>query len=146
MKVEIRIDPARSEPVAVIFTDRVTPQLEALADRLSREDSPTLTAHTERGAVFLPLDGVIRLYAERQQVLAQTADGAYPVRQRLYELEERLAPHRFVRISNSEIVNARMITGMDFSLTGTIRLSLKGGVETYVSRRFVSRIRKQFEV
>ena len=56
------------------------------------------------------------------------------------------APHRFVRISNSEIVNARMITGMDFSLTGTIRMQLRGGIETYASRRYVPKIRKQFDV
>ena len=79
-------------------------------------------------------------------MLAQTAQGVFALRQRLYELEERLAPHRFVRISNSEIVNAAMITGMDFSLTGTIRLSLRGGLVTYASRRYVSRIRKQFDV
>ena len=145
MKVEIRVDPALSEPEAVIYAPRVTPELEALAQSLSRE-APRLTAYTERGAQFIPLSDVLRLYAERQQVLLQTAQGVYTVRQRLYELEEQLSPHRFVRISNSEIVNARMITGMDFSLTGTIRLSLRGGVETYASRRYVARIRKQFEV
>ena len=146
MKVEIRVDPARSEPEAVIYAPRVTPELESLARRLSEDSEETLTAYVERGAVFLPLAEVLRLYAERQQVLAQTQSGIYAVRQRLYELEERLAPHRFVRISNSEIVNARMITGMDFSLTGTIRLKLRGGIETYASRRYVSRIRRQFDV
>ena len=145
MKVQFQIDPALREPELVIRTADVTPELEALARRLS-EGAPRLTAYSGRGAVFLPLEQVLRLYAERQQVLAQTADGVFALRQRLYELEERLSPHRFVRISNSEIVNARMITGMDFSLTGTIRLSLRGGIETYASRRYVSRIRKQFEV
>ncbi len=147
MKVEIRVDPARSEPEAVLYAPRVTPEIEALAQRLAAEDdAPRLTAYAERGAVFLPLSDILRLYAERQQVFAQTPTGTYAVRQRLYELEEKLAPHRFVRISNSEIVNARKITGMDFSLTGTIRLTLRTGIETYASRRYVSRIRKQFEV
>ena len=147
MKVEIRVDPARTEPEAILYAPRVTPELEALARRLSGEDdAPRLTAHTERGALFLPLASVIRIYAERQQVFAQTADGVWTLRTRLYALEEQLAPHRFVRISNSEIVNARMITGMDFSLTGTNRMSLRGGIETYASRRYVSKIRKQFDV
>lgn len=145
MKVEIRIDPTRTEPEAILYAPRVTPELEALAQKL-RGEADRLTVHTERGAAFIPLSDILRLYAERQNVLAQTAQGTYTVRQRLYELEEKLAPHRFVRISNSEIVNARMITGMDFSLTGTIRLSLRGGVETYASRRYVSKIRKLFDV
>ena len=145
MKVEIRVDPGLTEPKAVLCTPKVTPDLEALARRLEDEGGQ-LTAHTDRGAVFLPVPEVIRVYAERQQVLAQTAQGVFVLRQRLYELEERLAPHRFVRISNSEIVNAAMITGMDFSLTGTIRMSLRGGLVTYASRRYVSRIRRQFDV
>ena len=145
MKVEIRIDPARREPEAVIYAPRVTPELEALVQSLS-DSGPRLTVFTERGAQFVPLSDILRLYAEGQGVLAQTAGGTYAVRQRLYELEEKLAPHRFVRISNSEIVNARMITGMAFSLTGTIRLSLRGGIETYASRRYVPKIRKQFDV
>ena len=145
MKVEIRIDPACETPEIVVRTARVTPQLEALVQRLEGEGE-RLTVHTERGAAFIPLSDILRLYAERQTVLVQTQQGTYTVRQRLYELEESLAPHRFVRISNSEIVNARMITGMDFSLAGTIRLSLRGGIETYASRRYVSRIRKQFDV
>ena len=145
MKVEIRIDPACEAPEIVVRAARVTPELEALVQSLEG-GGEQLTAYTERGAVFLPLERVVRIYAERQQVFAQTADGIFALRQRLYELEEKLAPHRFVRISNSEIVNARMITGMDFSLTGTIRMSLRGGIETYASRRYVSKIRKQFEV
>lgn len=145
MKVKIQIDPACDVPQIVVRTARVTPEVEALVQSLEG-GGEQLTAHTDRGAVFLPLETVIRVYAERQQVFAQTARGTFALRQRLYELEDRLAPHRFVRISNSEIVNARMITGMDFSLTGTIRMSLRGGIETYASRRYVSKIRKQFEV
>lgn len=146
MKVEIRIDPALREPEAVLYAPCVTPELEALARRLGEGDEEKLTAYGERGVVFLPLGEIVRLYAERQSVLVQTRAATYTVRQRLYELEERLAPHRFVRISNSEIVNARMITGMDFSRAGTIRMSLRGGIETYASRRYVSKIRKQFDV
>lgn len=145
MKVEIRVDPALAAPEAVIRAPEITPELEALARQLEGGDA-RLTVYGERGAAFIPIVEILRVYAERQAVLAQTPIGTYTVRQRLYELEEQLGPHRFVRISNSEIVNARMITGMDFSRTGTIRLSLRGGVETYASRRYVSRIRKQFDV
>ena len=50
-----------------------------------------------------------------------------------------------MRISNSELVQKGRILRLDFGLTGTIRLILEGGLETYVSRRYVSRIRKMFE-
>ena len=146
MKVEIRIDPAYSEPRIVIQSDRMTPEIEALAHSLGDESFDHITAYSDRGVEFLPIGQVIRIYAQHQQVLAQTSAGTFVLRTRLYELESRLTPYRFVRISNSEIVNARMITGMDFSLTGTVGLYLKGDIKTYTSRRYVSRIRKLFDV
>ena len=73
---------------------------------------------------------------------AQTAQGIFSVRERLYELEERLDRQQFVRISHSEIVNLRQVTGLDLGLTGTIRMTLTGGVTTYVSRRYVKKIKE----
>lgn len=64
------------------------------------------------------------------------------MRLRLYELEQRLDARRFVRISHSEIVNLKQVTGLDLGLTGTIRMTLSGGTVTYVSRRYVKRIKE----
>ena len=60
-------------------------------------------------------------------------------------MEEKLDKTRFVRISNSEIVNLRKIKRMDTSITGTIKMYLEGEIETYVSRRYVSKIKTAFE-
>lgn len=146
MKIEISIDPACTEPRIVIHTDRMTDELKALVRRLSSPAPDTITAQTDRGVELLPIDDVIRVYSERQKVFVQTAKGVYLLKSRLYEMEQRLEGRSFVRISSSELVNTKMITGMDFSLTGTIRLSLKGGISTYVSRRHVSEIKKMFDV
>ena len=61
-------------------------------------------------------------------------------------MEEKLRGQSFVRISSSELVNTRIITGMDFSLAGTILITLMGGITTYVSRRHVAGIKKLFDV
>ena len=145
MKIEINIDPACAEPKLVIHTDRMTDEIDALIRRLSAPRPDAVPAQTERGVELLPVEKLIRIYTERQKVYAQTSEAVYPLKFRLYEMEERLKGHPFVRISSSELVNTRMITGMDFSLTGTIRLSLKGGIVTYVFRRQVSRIKALFE-
>ena len=72
---------------------------------------------------------------------AVTEKGGFTLRLRLYELEERLDKKRFVRISNSEIVNLGKVRGFDLSFSGTIRVSLTNGTSTYVSRRYVSKIK-----
>lgn len=147
MKVEIRIDPDAAEEKIIIITNRMTPEIEALSKSLEQTHFDRLTAYSEKGIVLIPPDEVLRIYSESQQIWVQTLSGSvHTLRGRLYEYEEQLASLRFVRISNSEIVNGSMITGMDFSFPGTICLILKNGVKTYVSRRYVQRIKKLFDV
>lgn len=144
MKIAINIDPACTEPEITIRTDRMTDELEALVRRLNAPD--VIPAQTERGVELLQAEDIIRVYTERQRLFAQTASGSHLLKFRLYEMEQRLTGQGFVRISSSELVNIKMITGMDFSLAGTILLSLKGGITTYVSRRRVPEIKKLFDV
>ena len=68
--------------------------------------------------------------------------GEYVLRLRLYELEKRLPSDQFVRISNSEIINLKKVNSFDLSLTGTICVRLSNGTTTYVSRRYVSKLKK----
>ena len=68
-------------------------------------------------------------------------EGEYVLRLRLYEVEQRLNPHQFVRISNSEIINLKKIDYFDLSFTGTICVKLRGGMVTYISRRYVSKVK-----
>lgn len=146
MKVELSIDPECAEPKVVVYAARATPEIEALLRRLAAPPPDAVAAQTDRGVALLPVDEIVRVYSERQRVFAQTAGGVYALRARLYEMERRLEGRGFVRVSASELVSARMIEGMDFSLTGTIRLTLRGGIQTYVSRRRVSEIKKMFDV
>ena len=57
------------------------------------------------------------------------------------KVEQRLNPHQFVRISNSEIINLKKIDYFDLSFTGTICVKLRGGTVTYISRRYVSKVK-----
>ena len=48
----------------------------------------------------------------------------------------------FIRISKSEIVNLKMVDSLDLSFIGTICIKLKNGTNTYVSRRYVKKIKQ----
>lgn len=146
MKVEIRIVPERTEPAVVIEAAERTPEVEALAKALSQQKSGLLTARQGEQAVFLAPEEVLRFYGEQKLVKAQTITGVWTVEPRLYELEEQLDRHTFVRISHSEIVNLRKVTGLDLSLTGTICMTLEGGTKVYVSRRYVKKIKEALDL
>lgn len=143
MKIVFRRNPDAREIRVLVEAREKTPEVEALLKRL--EPAGKLKAYGERGEILLEMDEIIRIYTQQRRVLVDSDRGSFSLRSRLYELEEKLDAVEFVRISNSEIVSRRRILHLDFSLTGTIRLSLKGGGETYVSRRYVSRIRRMFE-
>ena len=142
MEVEIRIDPERQEPKLVIYAPEDTPELRALAGQLSALSLGPVQVWEEDRPRLLPQREFLRFYTECKGVCAQTAKKTYPVRLRLYELEERLDPMRFVRISNSEIINLDAVTAIDLSLTGTICMTLNGTVTSYVSRRYVKKIKE----
>lgn len=143
MKVELRVAPERAEPALVLEVPALTEEAEALADRLRLTLGGALMGYAGEIAVPLELPGVLRFYGADKAVFAQTAAGEFRLRQRLYELEELLDGHVFVRISNSEIVNLKQVTALDLALSGTIKMTLAGGAAVcWVSRRNVKNVKK----
>ena len=130
MQVEIRIDGAYPEPKVVILTAAVTEEVNQLAKKLSG-DAPCILSGMKDGKVEVlePAD-LIRVYTSAGKVYAVTE-----------KVEQRLNPHQFVRISNSEIINLKKIDYFDLSFTGTICVKLRGGTVTYISRRYVSKVK-----
>ncbi|MCM1102827.1 MAG: LytTR family transcriptional regulator [Clostridium sp.] len=141
MKISFWIHEKFKEPEIVICGAEKTRELAELKQIIAEAVDEKITVYDERDAVQITQSEIIRFFASRQRVYAQTADATYLVRARLYELEETLKK-QFVRISNSEIVNAKKIRRMDTSIAGTIHMYLQGEIETYVSRRYMSRIKE----
>ena len=89
---------------------------------------------------------ILRLYARDGKVFAVTPAGEYALRLRLYEAEARLSPQRFARISHAEIINLKKVRQFDLSLSGTIQVRLCDGSVTYVSRRYVGKLKQRLGI
>lgn len=142
MQIEIKIDDSCREPKIIVITDKVDEQITALVKKLSEEAPQMIAGFRDDAVKLLDQAEILSIYASEGKVLCRTADGTYTLRLRLYELEERLDKTKFVRISNSEIINLKKVKGFDLSFTGTICVSLSDGSVTYVSRRYVSKIKQ----
>ena len=147
MKIHLEIRDEYLEPEIRICAAALTPEIEKILQLVERSSgNKPLNGYRQDTVTPLAPEKILRLYGENQKVFAQTMEGIYQLRERLYELEERLGSEAFLRISHSEIVNRRRICRLDVSLTGTIAVILEGGITTYVSRRYVPRIRKALEL
>lgn len=142
MKVEIKIEEEFRNPLAVIHTAEVTDEVNSAIRKLSDSAPDVIMGFDGTNAQILEPNEIYRIYAENQRVLAVTEAGTFQIRMRLYQLEERLDSRIFVRISNSEIINLRKTEKFDLSLAGTIYVKLKNKESTYVSRRYVSKIKE----
>ena len=141
VQVEINIDSSVTEPKVIILTDRMTEEINDLVRRISKPETQMIAGFRDDTVTLLDQETILRIYAANGKVFAVTGNGEYLVRQRLYELEAQLRQDRFVRISNSEIINLKKVRHFDLSFSGTICVSLSDGTVTYVSRRYVSKIR-----
>lgn len=142
MKIEIKIDEECTETRIVIVTSKVTEEVNEIVKRLSSEQPQMIAAFKDAQATMLELTQIYRVYASEGKVYAETENSTFLLRLRLYEAEQRLTKCSFVRISNSDIVNLKKVKGFDLSFVGTICVSLSNGTVTYVSRRYVAKIKQ----
>lgn len=141
MQIEIKIDGSYTEPKIIILTAAVTEEVNKIVDKLSKETPQIISGSKNEKVEVIEQGDLLRVYANAGKVYAVTDKGEYTIRLRLYEMEERLNHNQFVRISNSEIINLKKVENFDLSFTGTICVKLVDGTTTYVSRRYVSKIK-----
>ena len=146
MKIEIKIDENCSETRVIIITEQMTDEITALMQRLSGETPQGIVGFDGDVVSLLEPSEIVRIYSAIGKVFAVIDKKEYVLCLRLYEVKERLSNKGFVRISNSEIINIKKAKKFDFSTVGTICVSLSNGDISFVSRRYVAKIKKTLGV
>lgn len=142
MKILLDIQKKYERPELHICYREDSDEIKLLRDRLENFLFGRVTVYGNQEARTLPISDIVRIYSENKRVYVRTEQNTFEIRDRLYSLEEKLTDNGFVRISNSEIVNTSQIEKLDMGIVGTIKMYLRNGDITYVSRRYVSTIRK----
>lgn len=91
---------------------------------------------------ILDIDNVIKFYSEEKNNYCKTKDGEFRIKEQLYYLEEVLPTERFIRISNSVIINVEKVKCFNTDTLGKIVVELKDGSKEDVARRKNSDIMK----
>lgn len=143
MQIEIKIDENCKEPKIIIVTNAMNDEINAIFKKLSDEELRMIAGFKGETVELLEPNVIYRIFSSGGKVLAETESGVFTIRLRLYEVEERLDNHKFLRISNSELINLKKVKSFDLSFAGTICVALLNGTVTYASRRYVSKIKQR---
>jgi len=95
--------------------------------------------------VLVDYADILWIVAEAKRVYVQAVGGEkLQVRQTLKELEERLAPHNFVRVHKGYLVNLDHVAEVEswFSGAYVVRMADAEGTEIPMSRRYAAHLKK----
>lgn len=146
MKFRMIIDKTKEEEVTATVHERseLTDQIEALV--LSYTGENKLIAYTEDEMIQLPFEAIECITVLDSKTYAIDTKGKrYRLKQRLYELEEKL-PSVFIRINKSTLANETRLERFITAYSGAVNARFRCGYEDYVSRRCFASIKRRYDV
>ncbi|MBR7072483.1 MAG: LytTR family transcriptional regulator DNA-binding domain-containing protein [Eubacterium sp.] len=142
--VELILDETCAEPKVTIRAKEKTALIENLIEEIEKTVSAEpsgVPAYSDGKLEFVSQKDIMRIHTEGRQIVLDTENRYYIIKQTLTRLEDELSRDRFIRISQSEIINIYKVKRFDVSLSGTIGIEFKNGVKTYASRRYIKAIK-----
>ena len=147
-RVNVRFEKDKGrQDIDVLFTaSEVDGQVAVLMNRVADPLSTTWEAQDSEGAsVTLPEDSILTISADNKRLRITADDGVYWLRMTLQDVEKALNPSMFLRVSRYDIVNLHKVRQFDFSVSGTLRIELEDGQETWASRRFIPAVKERLK-
>lgn len=144
VEIEVVIDEKCIDPKVTIKTKANTEQVENIIyaiENASKNDFPPIVVNDYDRMVFISQRDIVRIYTEGRRIFLQTEDNTYTVKRTLAGLEEDLNPSRFLRISQSEIINLYKVKCFDIGVSGTIGVEFDCGVKSWASRSRMKQVR-----
>ena len=148
MKNDIKVRFEKNEDAECIEVIVRAPERSGDVDKLMHlisGNTPELIVAEDKSGALIKLDpsDIVSVSVSGKTLQILTENERYTVRRPLHDFEKKLDASNFVGISRHEIINLDKVTKFDFTLGGTLRLELAGGMETWASRRNIPLIRKK---
>ncbi|MFS8630936.1 MAG: LytTR family transcriptional regulator [Bacillales bacterium] len=143
MKLNIEIDEKHTEPSITIKTNEWTEELEEIVAIIKGKKRRRIFGVENEQTVLLEPAEIDFVYAENRKTFARIGKRNVEVRMKLYEVEEMLAPHGFMRFSKSVIGNLNQIERFELSFNGNLCVYFRSGNKEYISRKYVASIKNR---
>lgn len=96
--------------------------------------------------VFVPIEEIISIESFGHTVEVYTYDKSYQVLERLYKIQNQLDPDKFLRISNSVIIQTNKIKKIAPTLSMKFILTMSNGRNVDVTRSYYYIFKEYFDI
>ena len=141
MKVEINISPDAKEPLAVIYTDSVTDEIQKAVEVLQQQEDVITVSDDNGRIIVLQSDEIFMARTEQSKLTIYCKNKKFYSKKHLYEFAAILGKE-FIQISKSAFVNLKQIDSVEPSFSGLMNLKLKNGLTEYISRKYLPNFKK----
>ncbi|GGE36112.1 DNA-binding protein [Streptococcus himalayensis] len=143
VRIRVELDETLSETEVVIRTAQFGEELALIQRSLQQMIAKPLIFYKGTSEYFLRVEEILFFETDGSKIFAHSAEDAYEVKLKLYELEDYL-PYYFCRISKSTIANTQAIYSLDKSFSGTSRISFyKTHKQVHVSRHYYQLLKEK---
>ena len=144
INVLFKEDPSQQDIDIVITAASEDEQVKELMQKMTDPFDSTFTVYDDKGsAIIIPLDKIYSISSNNRKLKVVTEDGVFEMRSSLQDIEQDLRSPSFIKISRYEIINLLKVKKFDFSVSGTLRIEMNNGMQTWASRRNISEIKKR---
>ena len=144
INIEFVEDPSQQDINIVITADKKDEEVMELIKKISDPFESTITVYDDKGsAIIIPLEKIYSISSNNRKLKVVTEDGVFEMRSSLQDIEQDLKSPSFIKISRYEIINLLKVKEFDFSVSGTLRIEMNNGLETWASIRSISEIKKR---
>ena len=141
MKVNVEVSAEYKEPYAIIYTDKITDEIQRMIDIFSTNESPVTAFRNEEDMIVLQPKEIYMVRVENGNTIIYGEKHQFRSRKRLYEISQQLGK-QFMQISKSTLINLSYMDSIEPGFGGTLLLKLKNGCKEYVSRTYLPEFKK----
>lgn len=143
MKINIDIDDKHEGTSITIKANELSAELDEIIALIKRQKPKRLFGVKTDQTILLHPNEIDFVYAEQRKVFATLENERIEVKMKLYEIEQVLSPHSFMRFSKSVIGNLNHIQRFELSFNGNLCVYFHSGNKEYITRKYVARIKER---
>lgn len=143
MKIHIDLDDEHEDLSIIIKAKEWTAELDELISFIKKQKTERLFGVDDDQTILLDPNDIDYVYSAQRKVYAALGEQHIEVRMKLYEIEQILLPHDFMRFSKSVIGNLHHIERFELSFNGNLCVYFQSGNKEFITRKYVAAIKER---